>query len=236
MSELAKALLAFQKDAPEIQSDSINPHFKNRYPSLLKLFEKVNPKLNALGLIVLQFPTTVGNGGDPRPALRTRIEHAESGEFLEDVMLLMPGKEDPQGQGSAITYARRYSLMAALGLVADEDDDGHAASTGTAGRGHAGGSPRPAAPFSEYRPNMTEEQYLRLVAYAEGAEAKPSDQVVHFGKMKGVMLGEMTPEQVSWWANEWKVQDEPSDYDHRLKQAALALHAGKDEPGFSVST
>jgi hypothetical protein len=50
-----------------------------------------------------------------------------TGESVEDVMPLMLVKEDPQAQGSAITYARRYSLLTLLSLTADEDDDGEAA-------------------------------------------------------------------------------------------------------------
>jgi hypothetical protein len=53
------------------------------------------------------------------------LVHAESGTELRGEMALLPAKADPQGQGSAITYARRYALMAVLGLVADEDDDGN---------------------------------------------------------------------------------------------------------------
>jgi hypothetical protein len=85
--------------------------------------EQILPVLNSNGLLLLQLPTTVGG----EPALRTSIVHEETGESIEDTMLLVLAKDDPQGQGSAITYARRYALMAALGLVADEDDDAEAA-------------------------------------------------------------------------------------------------------------
>lgn len=121
---IAKALLEFQADAPALQRDAINPHFKSKFISLENLMSQVIPIANKHGLVISQFPTTL----DGQPALRTRITHAESGEHIEDVMLLQAGKQDPQAQGSAITYARRYALMAGLGLVADEDDDGARAS------------------------------------------------------------------------------------------------------------
>lgn len=120
---LYSALLAVQQSAPSLQKNSINPHFKNRYISLDSLMEQILPVLNSNGLLLLQLPTTVGG----EPALRTSIVHEETGESIEDTMLLVLAKDDPQGQGSAITYARRYALMAALGLVADEDDDAEAA-------------------------------------------------------------------------------------------------------------
>lgn len=79
----------------------------------------VLPLLTTEGIVVIQSPTVF----EGIRALRTILIHAESNTQFEDTMALT-GKEDPQGQGSAITYARRYALMSILGLVADEDDDG----------------------------------------------------------------------------------------------------------------
>jgi ERF superfamily. len=110
---------------PGIQKDSVNPHYKNSYVSLEKLMEVVMPVLHENDCVLMQLPTTVGD----LPALRTVILHVPSGDQVEDTMFLMLDKDNPQGQGSAITYARRYSLMSILGLVADEDDDGERAST-----------------------------------------------------------------------------------------------------------
>ena len=225
MSALAQALLEFQKNAPDLHRDATNPHFQSKFLSLEGLMAKVIPAANAAGLVISQSPTTV----DTFPALRTRIIHAESGEEIEDVMLLMPGKQDPQGQGSAITYARRYSLMAALGLVADEDDDGNrsAAEVTSAVDGAAGSSPSAAE-------NPAEAAYQAAVAAGRADGALPSDQVVHFGKNKGTRLGDLTPRQLAWYATEWKLQDDPSEYDHRLKQAAVALNAGDNSPDFDI--
>lgn len=77
------------------------------------------PVLSSLGLVLVQSPSSL----DGEPALTTRLIHVETGEELSDTMPLMLAKDDPQGQGSAITYARRYALMSTLGLVADEDND-----------------------------------------------------------------------------------------------------------------
>lgn len=128
MPGLYEALLAFQKDAPHIEKDATNPHFKNRYPSLDALMPVVVAALNKCGLVLVQLPGhEQGN-----PTLTTRLVHAESGELVEATMSLLTAKHDPQGQGSALTYARRYALMSFLGLVADEDTDGQPAS-GSAG-------------------------------------------------------------------------------------------------------
>jgi len=59
---------------------------------------------------------------------------------------------------------------------------------------------------------------------------KPSELPVHFGKNCGILLGSLTPAQVRWYATEWQLQDTPSEYDHLLKTAAVALHSGDDSP------
>ena len=110
-------LLAAQGEMPALQKSAINPHFKNRYVPLEELIPAILPILNKHNFILLQQPTTI----DGQAALRYRLVHS-SGEEVADTMLLM-SKDDPQGQGSAITYARRYSLMSLLGLTADVDDD-----------------------------------------------------------------------------------------------------------------
>jgi hypothetical protein len=122
------ALAEFQHDAPKIAFDATNPHFKNRYPSLAGIMDTIRPGLSARGVVVTQVPTFVlTEDGTAAPALTTRITHAPSNEFIEGTMLLLAPKSDPQGQGSALTYARRYAVLAMLGLVGDEDDDGQAA-------------------------------------------------------------------------------------------------------------
>lgn len=128
MTTLTAALVAAQKQMPDLQRDKINPHFKSAYLSLEKLLEEVLPVLNANGLAVTQWPTFFVVDGEAKPALRTVLVHGESGEQMDGTMLLLPTKNDPQGQGSAITYAKRYALMSLCGLSADEDDDGNKAS------------------------------------------------------------------------------------------------------------
>lgn len=148
MSKLSAALVAFQSECPSVAFDSRNPHFKNRYASLAAIHKVVTPILIKHGLAVLQFPVSE----DGKAGCVTRIVH-ESGESMEDTLLLPLAKNDPQGAGAAITYARRYGLSGALGLVTEEDDDGEAAS----GRATAVAkpmqqaaprTPKPASPMS----------------------------------------------------------------------------------------
>jgi hypothetical protein len=123
---LAEALLAAQIDMPAVEPDKGNPAFKgSKYVSLGILLAKVRPVLNRHSLVLVQMPTLAEDG---KFVLATRITHAPSGQSLEFDSPLKPTKDDPQGQGSAITYMRRYSLAAALAIADQEDDDGNAAS------------------------------------------------------------------------------------------------------------
>lgn len=113
--------LKAQAEFPKLQKDGENPHFRSSFITLDNLLAKVLPVLNKNGLMMMQGVTTL----DGQPALKTMI--TDGTDVVETTMLLMMKSNDPQGQGSAITYARRYSLMAILGLAAGEDDDGNAA-------------------------------------------------------------------------------------------------------------
>lgn len=207
--KLEQALLAAQQDAPHLQRDAINPHFKSKFISLDTLIENVLPVLNKHGLVLLQFPSTVSG----QPALRTRLVHAESGEAVEDTMLLMAAKDDPQGQGSAITYARRYSLMSILGLVADEDDDGN----------HA----------TKARESEATKAMEKARASSNVPANHPALVEVHFGKNQGAAIGSLPTKSLAWYAKEWEAGSSPADT--RLKAAALALHEGyADNPDWEI--
>ena len=123
MTTLMQALFEIQQDPPELLKNSKNPHFKNKYISLDAVLAAILPELHTRGILLLQ-PVIEING---QPALRTTLLHVESGEAYTAEMLLVLDRESPQGQGSAITYARRYSILTLLGLNADEDDDAEAA-------------------------------------------------------------------------------------------------------------
>lgn len=119
---LAAALAEFQKEPPSFTTDSTG-QFQNKYASLGAIVHAVAPKLAEHGLSVVQLPS----GTADHPTLVTILLHV-SGAYIESEAPLMLDKQNAQGLGSALTYQRRYSYCAALGLVADEDDDGAAAS------------------------------------------------------------------------------------------------------------
>lgn len=118
-SALVKAQAGF---APALKTSN-NPHYRSKYADLSACIEAVIDALNSNGIALVQ-KTHPHDGG---VCVETLFVH-ESGEVLSAGTLSVPApKNDPQGYGSALTYARRYSLMAACG-IAPEDDDGNAAS------------------------------------------------------------------------------------------------------------
>ena len=122
-SQIAAALVKAQKEFGPALKSSTNPHFRSRYADLAACVEAVIDALNANGIALTQRLTPSDNG----VIVETVFVH-ESGEVMNCGQLHVPAsKHDPQGYGSALTYARRYSLMAAC-CIAPEDDDGNAGS------------------------------------------------------------------------------------------------------------
>ena len=126
MKNIATALVKAQKAFGPALKTSTNPHFKSRYADLSACVEAVMGALNDNGIALVQKSYDCESG----VMIETMFVH-ESGEMLECGILHFPAsKADPQGHMSALTYARRGSLMAACG-IAPEDDDGNAASRKT---------------------------------------------------------------------------------------------------------
>ena len=120
--KISGALLAAQKDITFAGMTKTNPQFHSQYADLPSVIDAVKTPLNNNGIVFLQ---TCSPSEDDKLHLTTRLLH-ESGEWIEDMMVMPLVKSNPQGLGSAISYARRYSLAAITGLY-QADDDGQAA-------------------------------------------------------------------------------------------------------------
>ena len=119
---IAAAFVKAQRAFGPALKTSTNPHFKSKYADLANCVEAVVDALNANGIALMQRTFECKDG----VMVETVFVH-ESGEVMECGMLHVPaGKQDPQGYGSALTYARRYSLLAATGLAPEDDDGNHA--------------------------------------------------------------------------------------------------------------
>lgn len=201
INELAAALAKAQGDIEPASKDANNPFFRSKYADLATVREVCREPLAKNGLSLLQVPsvkflgeptfrTWTTKNGDERQdvnvitevSVTTRLQHS-SGQWIESdpVPCVLP-KGDPQSIGSAITYLRRYTLGPLLGIVAEEDDDGNAASGPPAERQHA---PRPPA---KDRPNG---------APAEPPKLDPAHQSFIDRGMAAVKDGILTKEDCS---------------------------------------
>lgn len=124
MKNLYAALVKAQSQIKNAVKDSVNPHFKNRYADLESVWDAVRDALHRNDLAVLQLTDIDASGA---PVLITRVIHT-SGEHVEGrYPLVCKDPTDAQKLGSSMSYARRYSLSAMLGVI-QSDDDGNAAS------------------------------------------------------------------------------------------------------------
>lgn len=124
IQDLTKALAKFHASVGKIKKDAKNPFFKSNYASLSHILEEIAQPLHDAGLVISQFPD--GDG------LVTMLIHADSGQYISSAYTMPVAKaNDPQALGSAISYARRYSVSSILSLNIDDDDAEGAMKRGT---------------------------------------------------------------------------------------------------------
>lgn len=125
IQNLTKAMAEFQKAVKQPVKNADNPYFGSKYVPLESLVKAVMETGSPLGISFMQY-TQVNENGDL--GLCTVVMHS-SGEYMEFPPLpIRPENNRPQATGSAITYARRYSLSSIFGIASEEDDDGNEAS------------------------------------------------------------------------------------------------------------
>lgn len=166
---IASAFVKSQADFGPALKTNTNPHFKSKYAGLDACVEAVIDALHKHGIGLMQRTLPCESG----VAVETVFIHS-SGETMSSGPLHVPAsKNDPQGYGSALTYARRYSLMAACG-IAPEDDDGNAASKPTTYKAPARPAPRLTDEISEpiNRSTKPKSNGKAPVATAVGSEAE----------------------------------------------------------------
>ena len=127
ITALSQAMLKVQQQLQPAIKDAKNTFVGNDYATLNSVMDACKDALIVHGIWLTQLPTPAPvELGTGHIGLETKLIHAESGEWISSTTVIPLPKNDPQGMGSAITYARRYSLCAMLGIVT-EDDDANAA-------------------------------------------------------------------------------------------------------------
>ena len=167
VKELMPALIKAQSEIKGAKKDKANPHFGNVYATLESVIEACKEALVKNDILVFQAPTN-------QNTLVTRLYH-KSGEFVESEISLITNQNSMQQLGSAITYARRYSLASIL-CIAQEDDDANLASEPQT-------SPHPIAK----KPLVQKVEEIK--------KAKEEEFVFTSGKNSGIKFQDMIPEE-----------------------------------------
>lgn len=126
INELALALSKAQLSIKGALEDSSNPHFRSNYASLKSYIDSAKEALSKNGLAITQLIQDSDYEGMNSISVETFLMHS-SGQWISSIFSMPVSKLDAQGVGSAITYARRYSFAATIGIAPMEDDDGNQA-------------------------------------------------------------------------------------------------------------
>jgi len=174
MKEIASALVKAQKEFGPALKSSTNPAFRSRYADLSACVEAVIDALNNNDIFMMQPTHECDNG----VIVETIFIHS-SGEQISSGKLHVPAtKHDAQGYGSALTYARRYSLMTACGIAPEDDDGNSAAKPAPAKATPAKPAPAPAAKAPVSVEGKDTPWQLKVVAKPDGDHGEWSQLVI----------------------------------------------------------
>ena len=212
MKELFSALAKAQSQIRGALKDSTNPHFKSRYADLESVMDAMRQPFGDNNLGVIQTVRDFEAGA----MLVTIITHA-SGDSIESMVPFMVGKNDSQGVGSALTYARRYGLATACG-ISQTDDDAEAAM----GRFQPQKQPQKQQPEASFRETLTQaiakgDAYKETNTYAlyKGNDA---DKRWLIAELASLGMKNDKSEEYAKCAGDWHKWSLNKSYDEILKK------------------
>lgn len=218
IEKLATAIVDAQRVLVPARKDATNPFFHSKYADLPAVWEALAAFREA-GIAITQSPM---DSPDGYIILDTQLTHT-SGQWMRSRLKMRVSKDDPQGAGSALTYARRYALGCMTGLVTEEDDDGNAASQS---------KPTPKT-FEQKFPAQPPTQAKNVVptpnvAQESASLAPGSGWIVPFGMNKGQRICDISDGDVDWLLQYYmaKMQDQPqSKFVSEWEQAIMEIRA-----------
>jgi len=216
--ELAAALVAAIAQTKDVVADATNPFHKNTYATLGAHLEATKGIFAKHGLAIVQFPHGDGN----QVGINTMVIHKDGG-YIQNYVTIPVASEGFKGQdaGSLFSYLRRYALAAVAGLATTDDDA--ESDRVTRAPAYAAKAPAP-APIARTVPKAASAAPTAIPA----GDIDPS-MVLPFGRSKGLQIGELTVDDLSYWANTWEPRPfektgRVSEKDLKLKRTAKALY------------
>lgn len=175
LDKIAKALASAQKSFLHVAKRGFNPHFNSKFSTLADIIDATKEALAENGLAICSCPLyDKGLVG-----VTTKLIH-ESGQSIEATLLLKPTNDNPQAAGSAVSYARRYTLSGILNLASEDDDDGNAASVASSHR------------MDEKAQNAA----LNMASKpTHPGSINPATFLIQFGKYKGSVMTDLNPDE-----------------------------------------
>lgn len=204
IGDLAAALAKAQAEVGTVTKDAANPFFKSHYATLAAVWEATRPYLSKHGLSVVQMPSHDESGY----YVETMLIHG-SGQWIKSRTYMKPAKDDPQGIGSLISYARRYALQA-MTMVCPDDDDGEAAM----GRSSHTQNAAPTKPVESSKPASKVSAAEPKAKEATEAPKKFNGEN-HQALFQELMKAGYTPEEfisAHHWANDDRIPKQAKDF------------------------
>lgn len=205
-TKLANALISVQRSLQPATKDRLNPFTHSNYATLNSVMDSCRDALLTNGIWLTQYPVPAEPG---HLGLVTKLVHAESGQWQSSHAVVPLPKNDPQGLGIAMTYIRRYSISAMLGIVTEEDTDGNLPKD--SGKGGPRQKRAPAmqdsapSPPSSRRPQPAQLPKLDGITYQEITATDGQVCIVATGNTqakKDLLAGagfKWNPQRKMWW-------------------------------------
>jgi hypothetical protein len=226
INELMSALNRAQLAMVPAKKDSENPFFHSRYADLSTVWDALYP-FRVEGIVFTQSPQESPDG---YIVLDTQMTHAASGQWIRSRLKMRVSKDDPQGYGSAITYARRYALGAMSGLVTEEDDDGNAA---TQGKTSFDKFTAIASKVDTYQASGPAPKPMLAKPANVAPEPSPAPSagfIWRVGKHKGESIVTIPASYLEWFAREGKMADHVEQASLELDRRNSQINLVMDEP------
>jgi len=233
INELAAAIVKAQLALVPAVKDHVNPFFKSKYADLPSVWEAA-ASFRENGIAITQSPM---DAPDEYIVLDTQLTHL-SGQWMRSRLKIRVAKNDPQGYGSALTYARRYALGCMTGIVTEEDDDGNAASHQPKAQAYTASKQTAQAKIAELRvegPARQDGGQNGGPTDGQGTGSPLSTQqgpdaaapfIFAFGRCNGQAVETVADSQLSWYMQYYtnKLHAEPaSRYANEWQEACLAI-------------